>query len=463
MTGFWICPADANGDRIVGAEVRLNPGPVEVDYPQQQPGSKVETDAGRVIRQQSAADPRPRAWIWRELPAGTPGRRYDRVIAEVETLLSRTRRQQGFSPFVYLRDDETDILGRWVSSHGVATGTGVDTLTDSGKSWVANEYKNGVVEVFAGGGAGLRRSVASNTATALSLSDEWGDTVPSSANYVVTGWRNDWVRARVVHVSKQPHQGGPAGVSEDQLRFEFVIEEQDALVAHYVADVGATLLSGSELGTLEDQAGYGSDLAATTLVSMALRGPTWTAAAVNGYAIVSHAGTVRNLQAKPVGRPVVRDFGMLAVARLDLGGANHAWLWSQSEWGVQFGLGSVYDAASGDDKIGGYLQGVGWLDCDAAWTASEWAVVGVLWADGILRFFRNGAFVGRYPDTGVVPRTAPTTASTNVFSVDGATAGTGSAGRFSWAEWCLFDGAMSTVRLQRRARALCDKYGITPA
>jgi hypothetical protein len=461
MTGFWVCPADANGDRILGAEVRVSPGPVEVDYPMQASGTHVTTDGGRVIHQDGAADPRTRAWVWRLLPAAVAERRYDRLIALLETLLSWNRRAQGFSPFVYLRDDETDRIGRWAISVGTATAVTPTTLTDASKNWAANRFAQGVVEIWAGGGTGLRRSLVSNTSDTLTLADPWGDVLPSSANYAVTGWVNEWVRARVTYVAKVPtSRASGGGVLEDMVRMEFVIEQQDTLLGHWMSDTGVTLIpSTNEVQELLDQSGFGSHLEDVP----AGDGPTWASPVLNGYPAIFGTGTVRELAALPAARAPTGDFAMIAVAKLVVAGGNSAWFWTESERGIQFGLGAVVDPDSLETKLGGYIKGVGWVFCDTAWIAGQYAVIGAIWSDRVLRFYRNGALVGRYPNAGQVDIGGALPSAWDAFSVDGATDGTGSGGAFAWAEWMVYDGPMSSVRLQARQRALCDKYAIAVA
>lgn len=52
---------------------------------------------------------------------------------------------------------------------GTATGGTTTTLTDTNRAWITNKYTNWDVEIISGTGAGQRRRIASNTATALTL------------------------------------------------------------------------------------------------------------------------------------------------------------------------------------------------------------------------------------------------------------------------------------------------------
>jgi hypothetical protein len=56
---------------------------------------------------------------------------------------------------------------------GTATAGGNTTLTDSAQTWDTNEYANFVVFIVSGTGAGQKRTIASNTATALTVSTAW--------------------------------------------------------------------------------------------------------------------------------------------------------------------------------------------------------------------------------------------------------------------------------------------------
>lgn len=68
---------------------------------------------------------------------------------------------------------------------GTATSGSTTTLTDSGKSWETDEWKNGFVFIT-GGGADQRASrIASNTSTALTFNRGFSSAVNSSSTYVL--------------------------------------------------------------------------------------------------------------------------------------------------------------------------------------------------------------------------------------------------------------------------------------
>jgi len=68
------------------------------------------------------------------------------------------------------------------------TATSIDTtttLTDSAKIWLINKWKNMRVEILTGTGAGQKRTIVSNTATVLTVSEAWtpGLTI---GNYIIS-------------------------------------------------------------------------------------------------------------------------------------------------------------------------------------------------------------------------------------------------------------------------------------
>lgn len=219
---FWLAAADADGARIVGTEERLAPGPSSVDYPRDPSGSILETGAGRVIRQVPYTDPRKRAWVWQLLPKGGRYARYDQLFRRLTPLVSRVRREQGLSPWIWLRDTETGGLGNWSYVSGTATSTTATTLVDSSKNLTENAYQNGVIEVVSGTGAGQRRSIVSNTATEFTVTPEWS-TIPTGATYSVAMKIDDWIRVRVLSV--QETVGGYGTLRHEQVRMEWVIDD----------------------------------------------------------------------------------------------------------------------------------------------------------------------------------------------------------------------------------------------
>jgi hypothetical protein len=72
---------------------------------------------------------------------------------------------------------------------GTATAGGASTLTNSAKTWTVNQWTNYQVRIVSGTGAGQIRTIASNTATALTTSAAW--TTPPDATSVYSIEGND--------------------------------------------------------------------------------------------------------------------------------------------------------------------------------------------------------------------------------------------------------------------------------
>lgn len=70
---------------------------------------------------------------------------------------------------------------------GIATAGASTTITDSTKTWTTDRWKNYVVRIMAGTGAGQYRPIASNTATALTVVGSWATTPDSTSVYTIQG------------------------------------------------------------------------------------------------------------------------------------------------------------------------------------------------------------------------------------------------------------------------------------
>lgn len=70
---------------------------------------------------------------------------------------------------------------------GTATAGAATTLTNSAKAWTVNQWTNSQVRITAGTGAGQVRTIASNTATALTVSAAWTTIPDATSQYVIEG------------------------------------------------------------------------------------------------------------------------------------------------------------------------------------------------------------------------------------------------------------------------------------
>lgn len=75
-------------------------------------------------------------------------------------------------------------------ARGSATGGTTTTLINSAKNWTVNEWANYQVRITTGANAGQVRTIASNTATTLTLSSALPAAVASSDSYVLEGDEN---------------------------------------------------------------------------------------------------------------------------------------------------------------------------------------------------------------------------------------------------------------------------------
>lgn len=71
---------------------------------------------------------------------------------------------------------------------GTATAGTASTISNSGKNWAVNQWANAYqVRITAGTGAGQRRTIASNTATQITVSANWTITPDATSVYAIEG------------------------------------------------------------------------------------------------------------------------------------------------------------------------------------------------------------------------------------------------------------------------------------
>lgn len=70
---------------------------------------------------------------------------------------------------------------------GTATAGAASTLTNSAKAWTTNQWANYQIRITAGTGTGQIRTIASNTATVLTVSSAWTVTPDATSQYSIEG------------------------------------------------------------------------------------------------------------------------------------------------------------------------------------------------------------------------------------------------------------------------------------
>lgn len=73
---------------------------------------------------------------------------------------------------------------------GTATAGSSNTITDSTKSWTVNAWRNYAVRIMAGTGAGQALTIASNTATAITVIGSWATNPDTTSVYTIQGDAN---------------------------------------------------------------------------------------------------------------------------------------------------------------------------------------------------------------------------------------------------------------------------------
>lgn len=70
---------------------------------------------------------------------------------------------------------------------GTATAGGANTLSNSARNWTTNQWTNSQVRIVSGVGAGQIRTIASNTATQLTVSANWATNPDATSVYSIEG------------------------------------------------------------------------------------------------------------------------------------------------------------------------------------------------------------------------------------------------------------------------------------
>jgi hypothetical protein len=85
----------------------------------------------------------------------------------------------------------TDTTKTDVRSTATGPGTGTNTLADTTKTWVVNQWLGKPVYIHTGTGAGQSNTIASNTANELTCDDVWGVAPDNTSQYHIGGWTVD--------------------------------------------------------------------------------------------------------------------------------------------------------------------------------------------------------------------------------------------------------------------------------
>lgn len=105
-----------------------------------------------------------------------------------QTWLARTIAPMGPSTEGQLTTTDCFFKNEFISmATGIATAGGASTLTNSVKSWATNQFANAQVRIVSGTGAGQIRTIASNTATELTVSSSWTIQPDSTSVYSIEG------------------------------------------------------------------------------------------------------------------------------------------------------------------------------------------------------------------------------------------------------------------------------------
>lgn len=213
--GYWLATADADGNRISGSELLLQPGPSRVDYVQEPGGELVETTDGGLVHQQPSLDNRRRTWEWNNFDGNMSA--YQRVWPVLDASRSRYRKESGLSPYVWLKEDVTGGLVRR------QTWTGTVSAASNFSATMGSAPPAGVV----GGAlivAGQVRAILGVGGTTITVGDAFSGSPSGDAVILYTA--ADWFRARILEVSRKTADGSM--VRYEGSRIVFVIDDPNS-------------------------------------------------------------------------------------------------------------------------------------------------------------------------------------------------------------------------------------------
>jgi hypothetical protein len=111
-------------------------------------------------------------------------------IGQVRTVQSNTPTVLTVSSAWATNPDLTSVyavLSEYSYAVGLATAGASTTLTNSAKTWTVNQWTNYQVRIASGTGIGQVRTIASNTATVLTVGTAWTTTPDATSVYVIEG------------------------------------------------------------------------------------------------------------------------------------------------------------------------------------------------------------------------------------------------------------------------------------
>lgn len=115
--GFQYALADANGLMDSGTIATLSPGPTFTEYPTEQFKTTIHVSVdGNPVTQSFVKDDRPRKWVWQNYRETVPG--YTSMYNSLLQLHYKLRLLAGDSPWVFLKEDVTDMFGKYEYAGG---------------------------------------------------------------------------------------------------------------------------------------------------------------------------------------------------------------------------------------------------------------------------------------------------------------------------------------------------------
>jgi len=86
-----------------------------------------------------------------------------------------------------------DVFYFTISDSGTAESGGANTLTDTDKAWTVDQWLNKVVVIIAGTGLGQVRKITANTATQLTVDENWETNPGSTSQYKIVAEAYRWL------------------------------------------------------------------------------------------------------------------------------------------------------------------------------------------------------------------------------------------------------------------------------
>jgi hypothetical protein len=175
LSEFWQFTLDTASSLTSGTKMHIVVYSDADDNPASHWEVGVDADTADGYQKSSAGD----SWV------ATSFKLYHRVLGADSKMRYHPFRLDGCWYVATEPDDGTAGKVYILGDRGIATGGANTSLTDSNKSWTANQWADCYVRILDGTGRGQTRKISSNTSTALTVAAAWDINPDATSEYYI--------------------------------------------------------------------------------------------------------------------------------------------------------------------------------------------------------------------------------------------------------------------------------------